>query len=55
MPTALRELTWFGLGPGEVYAGRRWAARVGRFARTVEELQTPYVFPQENGNRKDAR
>lgn len=46
---------WFGAGPGEAYADSRQAARVGRFSSTVDALQTPYVFPQENGNRADAR
>ena len=27
------------------------AVRVGRFAAAVDDLQTPYVMPQENGNR----
>ena len=27
----------------------------GRFAATVEELQAPYLRPQENGNRRDVR
>jgi beta-galactosidase len=28
---------------------------VGRFRSTVDGLQTPYVYPQENGNRTDTR
>ncbi|MCX5215954.1 beta-galactosidase small subunit [Kitasatospora sp. NBC_00240] len=27
----------------------------GRFARSVEEMQTPYAYPQENGHRSDVR
>ena len=50
-----RDVTWFGLGPGEAYADSTQAARVGRWSRTVEELQTPYVYPQENGNRRAVR
>ncbi|SFR04684.1 beta-galactosidase [Lentzea waywayandensis] len=46
---------WFGAGPGEAYADSRQAARIGRFSSTVDALQTPYVFPQENGNRADVR
>ena len=38
-------------GPGEAYPDSRRAARIDRFEATVEELQTPYVQPQENGNR----
>ena len=36
-------------------ADTRRAARVGRFAASVDELQTPYVRPQENGNRTEVR
>ncbi|WP_158839581.1 glycoside hydrolase family 2 TIM barrel-domain containing protein [Saccharothrix deserti] len=55
VPPELDRVTWFGLGPGEAYADTRLAARVGRFHRGVDELQTPYVFPQENGNRTEVR
>ncbi|MER7581157.1 glycoside hydrolase family 2 TIM barrel-domain containing protein [Kitasatospora sp. NPDC097691] len=46
---------WFGAGPGEAYPDSRHAVRVGRFHATVDQLQTPYVRPQENGNRMDVR
>ncbi|TMR98010.1 glycoside hydrolase family 2 TIM barrel-domain containing protein [Nonomuraea basaltis] len=49
------DVTWFGLGPGESYADSRAAARVGRFARPIDALQTPYVVPQENGNHIETR
>ena len=52
---ACARVTWFGLGPGEAYADSRAAARVGRFTRSVEQLQTPYLMPQENGSRADVR
>src|SRR5450830_1753662 len=55
LPGELDRVEWFGLGPNESYADSRRAARVGRFSATVDELQTPYVFPQENGNRMGAR
>jgi beta-galactosidase len=55
LPGELRNIEWFGLGPGEAYRDSRRAVRVGRFRATVDELQTPYVFPQENGNRADVR
>jgi beta-galactosidase len=31
------------------------SARVGRYVRQLAEMETPYVFPQENGNRSDVR
>jgi beta-galactosidase len=55
LPAAIGQVDWFGRGPGEAYADSRLAARVGRFAATVDQLQTPYVFPQENGSRADVR
>jgi beta-galactosidase len=55
VPGNLSMVEWFGLGPGEAYADSCQAARVGRFGRTVDEMQTPYVFPQENGNRMGVR
>ncbi|MFB9377259.1 glycoside hydrolase family 2 TIM barrel-domain containing protein [Kineococcus gynurae] len=55
LPRSLRSLRWFGRGPGEAYADTGAATVVGRFERTIEELQTPYVRPQENGRRADVR
>ena len=55
VPTSLDTVTWFGGGPGESYVDSRAASRIGRYTRSVDELQTPYVFPQENGNRMDVR
>jgi beta-galactosidase len=55
VPTTLSHVEWFGGGPGEAYSDSRKAARIGRHARTVDEWQTPYPFPQENGSRIDVR
>jgi beta-galactosidase len=55
IPAGLDRVTWFGYGPGEAYADTREAVRVGRFESTVDGLQTPYVVPQENGNRIGVR
>ncbi len=55
VPAELGTVEWFGLGPGEAYPDTRAAARVGRFTRTVGQMQTPYVYPQENGARADVR
>ncbi|MGC9541383.1 glycoside hydrolase family 2 TIM barrel-domain containing protein [Streptomyces sp. UG1] len=48
-------VTWFGGGPGEAYPDTRSASMLGRWHSTVDELQTPYVRPQENGARADVR
>jgi beta-galactosidase len=55
VPAGLRRVVWFGRGPGEAYADTGMAARIGRFTASVEALQTPYVYPQENGSRADVR
>ncbi|MCL8014944.1 glycoside hydrolase family 2 TIM barrel-domain containing protein [Streptomyces sp. AS02] len=55
LPPGLERVSWYGLGPGEAYPDSRRAARVGRYSLTVAEMQTPYVFPQENGHRADVR
>ncbi|GAA2425842.1 glycoside hydrolase family 2 TIM barrel-domain containing protein [Streptomyces glaucus] len=54
LPRADR-VRWFGGGPGEAYPDTRAASLLGRWEATVEELQTPYVRPQENGARADVR
>ena len=55
LPAAITDVEWFGGGPGEAYADSRAAARIGRHALTVDAWQTPYVYPQENGNRTGVR
>jgi beta-galactosidase len=55
VPSSFGRVEWFGLGPGEAYADTRRAALVGRYSASVDDMQTPYVFPQENGNRADVR
>ncbi|HEY3086885.1 MAG TPA: glycoside hydrolase family 2 TIM barrel-domain containing protein [Jatrophihabitantaceae bacterium] len=55
LPASIAEVEWFGGGPGEAYSDSTQALRIGRFRRRVEELQTPYAFPQENGNRRLVR
>ena len=55
IPRAHARVEWLGLGPGEAYADSRAAARVGRFVRDIDALQTPYLMPQENGSRAAVR
>jgi beta-galactosidase len=46
---------WFGGGPGEAYRDTGAASMLGRWQSTVDDLQVPYVRPQENGARADVR
>ena len=44
---------WRGRGPGESYVDSKQANHLGVYSKTVDELFTNYVKPQENGNRSD--
>ncbi len=44
-----------GAAPVRPTRGSRQADRVGRLRVTVDEMQTPYVRPQDKGNRTDVR
>jgi beta-galactosidase len=55
LPATLDTVTWFGRGPGEAYPDTGLATRVDTFESTVDDLQTPYLRPQENGRRADVR
>lgn len=51
----LRHVSYHGRGPGENYSDSTAATYVGRFETTVQEMETPYVVPQDYGNRRDVR
>ncbi|CAM3999851.1 hypothetical protein PAAL109150_04390 [Paenibacillus alkaliterrae] len=46
---------WYGRGPGESYSDSKEAGRFGVYKKSVDGLFTPYIYPQENGNRTDVR
>ncbi|GAB1315863.1 hypothetical protein MFIFM68171_06073 [Madurella fahalii] len=46
---------WFGRGPYESYRDKKLSQLVGRWHLPADRLITDYEFPQENGNRTDAR
>ncbi|MFF0830216.1 beta-galactosidase subunit alpha [Brevibacillus sp. NPDC003359] len=51
----MERVSWYGRGPGEAYIDSKEANRIGVYHASVDELYTPYVFPQENGNRTDVK
>ena len=55
LPSVLRSVSWYGLGPGETYIDSRQAGKLGIHSAPLGKLYTPYVVPQENGNRMDVR
>ncbi|HEX8474500.1 MAG TPA: glycoside hydrolase family 2 TIM barrel-domain containing protein [Pyrinomonadaceae bacterium] len=50
-----RTVSWYGRGPQENYWDRNTGAAVGRYTELAENLFTPYMEPQESGNRTDVR
>ena len=55
IPLEFSRYSWFGRGPGEAYPDTKQANRVGVWSAGLDQLYTPYIFPQENGNRMDVR
>ena len=55
VPGWLSTVTWYGRGPGECYRDSKQAGRFGVYSGDVDDLHTPYVYPQDNGNRTDVR
>lgn len=55
LPEEYINLKWLGRGPQENYADRKTSADVGLYESTVADQYTPYIRPQENGYKTDAR
>jgi beta-galactosidase len=55
IPGSLSRVLWFGLGPGESYPDRRDGVYLGAWSQSPREMETPYIVPQENGNRSGVR
>ena len=51
----MKECRWYGLGPDECYVDRMEGARMGIYTMTPEENVSPYLVPQECGNRTGCR
>ncbi len=44
---------WLGRGPEENYPDRKTGSAIGQYSMKIEELEHPYMRPQENGARCD--
>ncbi len=53
LPGGMDNVQWYGRGPGECYRDSKQAGRIALHRSSVDDLYTPYVYPQENGNRTD--
>ncbi|WP_233441182.1 beta-galactosidase, LacZ type [Microbacterium paludicola] len=51
----LDRVRWYGDGPHESYVDRRSASRLGVYEAAVADMLTPYMRPQEAGNRTGVR
>lgn len=51
----LDTLSWYGRGPHENYWDRQTGAPLGRYTGKVSDQFTPYLKPQECGNKTDVR
>ena len=52
---SLRQIEWFGFGPGESYADRKEAVSTGRFEADARTWNHMYCPPQETGHRSHVR
>ena len=55
IPEGFEKMSWFGQGPHENYRDRKTSAFVGLYESMVTDQYTPYISPQENGNKTDVR
>lgn len=55
LPRRLDRLHYYGRGPEENHWDRNTGTDVGRYSSTVAGQWTPYIRPQENGNKTDVR
>lgn len=55
LTNGFNDVQWYGRGPFENYQDRKFSADLGVYSLSVSDLYTPYIRPQENGNRTDTR
>ena len=55
LPEEFMNLKWFGRGPHENYSDRKTSAFVDLYESTADDQYVPYIRPQENGYKTDAR
>ena len=55
LPTTMECSEYYGRGPVENYADRKFSQRIGIYRQTADEQFFPYVRPQETGTKSDMR
>ena len=51
----LTQIEYYGRGPWENYPDRKRSAFIGRYQMPLNEFETEYIHPQDNGCRTDVR
>ncbi len=55
IPSNYESVQFYGRGPFENYPDRKTGADINRYTLAVDDLYFPYIKPQDNGSRQDAR
>lgn len=55
LPSQYDNYSYYGRGPAENYIDRCYGSDIGIYESKVADQYTPYVRPQENGNKTDVR
>lgn len=55
MPYGFDNVKWYGNGPFESYNDRKSASMVDVYQGKIKDQHTPYIFPQESGNKTEVR
>ncbi len=55
MPYNMDQITYYGRGPIENYADRKYSQRIGLYESTTDQQFFPYIRPQETGTKTDVR
>lgn len=55
IPAEFEGIEYYGKGPHESYVDRQLGAKIAHYQSKVENFGTPYIDPQENGNRMGVR
>lgn len=55
VPKEYENIKWYGMGPRETYQDTIEAGRVDLYETTIDEFGTPYIYPQESGNRSNVK
>lgn len=48
------QVSWYGRGDSESYQDTKRSQPIGLYNKTIQDMHTDYVYPQENGSRCDS-